>query len=104
MESMVRQLFDQLHAVGPVDRTRQRRDGKVSFENAASFRSEEIDAVSGQVAALDINSDGMRNRKNTRADQFCVLRNSADGTARPVVAIEYKAPHKLTAATITGGL
>ncbi|KIH92173.1 hypothetical protein SPBR_02385 [Sporothrix brasiliensis 5110] len=41
--------------------------------------------------------------RGTMADQFCIYRR-ADGADIPVTAIEYKAPHKLTADEITTGL
>ena len=37
------------------------------------------------------------------ADQFCVLKSDENGYTRPTVAIEYKAPHKLTPHTIALG-
>ncbi|KAI1878550.1 uncharacterized protein JN550_000732 [Neoarthrinium moseri] len=41
--------------------------------------------------------------KGNRADQFCIYRNE-DGQNIPVVAIEYKPPHKLTQEEIVVGL
>lgn len=103
METMVKRLFEQLESKGDAT-TREERDGKISFENAATFRGDESDAINEKVAGLTVSGDAAPGRRNTRADQFCVLRNSANGTARPVVAIEYKAPHKLTIRSIVTGL
>ncbi|GAO13649.1 hypothetical protein UVI_02017560 [Ustilaginoidea virens] len=41
--------------------------------------------------------------KGNRADQFCIYRTS-DGTNIPTIAIEYKAPHKLSVDEIVTGL
>ncbi|KAK3316951.1 hypothetical protein B0H66DRAFT_308096 [Apodospora peruviana] len=41
--------------------------------------------------------------KGNRADQFCIYR-TADGAKIPVMAIEYKAPHKLSQEEIVTGL
>ncbi|UPK91528.1 hypothetical protein LCI18_002463 [Fusarium solani-melongenae] len=41
--------------------------------------------------------------KGNRADQFCIFRTS-DGRSIPALAIEYKAPHKLTRNDIVTGL
>ena len=43
-------------------------------------------------------------RHRGTADQFCILKSNEDGSRRPVVAIEYKAPHKLTPHTVALGL
>ncbi|KAH7021698.1 hypothetical protein B0J12DRAFT_393167 [Macrophomina phaseolina] len=44
-----------------------------------------------------------RGKGGGRADQFCIYRQE-DGSSSPAVAIEYKAPHKLTRGAITAGL
>ncbi|KAK5146187.1 hypothetical protein LTR04_001103 [Oleoguttula sp. CCFEE 6159] len=46
---------------------------------------------------------GQARGKGNRADQFCIYKQS-DGKGVPVVAIEYKAPHKLTVEEIVAGL
>ena len=55
------------------------------------------------MSGLKLQRDGQQERRNTRADQFCVLWEE-DGSARPLIAIEYKAPHKLTVEEICTGL
>ncbi|KAM3419587.1 hypothetical protein BST61_g2926 [Cercospora zeina] len=77
--------------------------GQVSFENQASFREAEIATLSDAMTGLAIHHEGSQRRRNTRADQFCVLWRE-DGSVRPLIAIEYKAPHKLTIEEICTGL
>jgi hypothetical protein len=95
MEDMVKHLFD---AISKDELLTRALDigGRITFENQASFRNEETDKLSKSMGKLKVSSDKSSRPRNTRADQFCVLRNSSDGIARPVVAIEYKAPYKLT--------
>ncbi|KYG43014.1 hypothetical protein M433DRAFT_157238, partial [Acidomyces richmondensis BFW] len=78
-------------------------NAKVSFENQESFRGEEITLLGQAMEGLSVDSASDKRPRNTRADQFCVVR-SRNGIARPVVAIEYKAPHKLTIDDIWTGL
>ncbi|KAM0714634.1 hypothetical protein Q7P37_009930 [Cladosporium fusiforme] len=103
MENMVKHLFDE---VGKDRRLSRALDigGRITFENQASFRNEEADNLSKSIGKLNVGGDNSSRPRNTRADQFCVLRSSSDGSARPVVAIEYKAPHKLTIEEIPTGL
>ncbi|PPJ55134.1 hypothetical protein CBER1_09974 [Cercospora berteroae] len=77
--------------------------GQVSFENPASFRGAEMSTLSDTMGKLAIRGKGDQQPRNMRADQFCVLWR-ADGSARPLIAIEYKAPHKLTIEEICTGL
>jgi hypothetical protein len=103
MENMVKHLFDE---VGKDEDLTRALDvgGKITFENQASFRNEEVDKLSKSMGKLEVSGDKFNRPRNTRADQFCVLRSSSDGSARPVIAIEYKAPHKLTIEEIPTGL
>lgn len=78
-------------------------NGKVSFENQESFRGEEVTVLGQAMEGLSVDIASDKRPRNTRADQFCVVR-SRNGIARPVVAIEYKAPHKLTIDEIWTGL
>jgi hypothetical protein len=103
MENMVKHLFDEVGKDGGLTRALD-VDGRITFENQASFRNEEVDKLSKSMGKLKVSGDKSSRPRNTRADQFCVLRSSSDGSARPVVAIEYKAPHKLTLEEITTGL
>ncbi|KAK3046226.1 hypothetical protein LTR09_012274 [Extremus antarcticus] len=43
-------------------------------------------------------------RHRGTADQFCVLQSADDGSRRPSLAIEFKAPHKLSTHTVSAGL
>ena len=43
-------------------------------------------------------------RHRGTADQFCILKSNDDRSRRAVVAIEYKAPYKLTPHTVGAGL
>ena len=78
--------------------------GRIRFENQARFRNAEVDELSGHVDKLRVSGEDPGRRRNTRADQFCVLRGFDDTSARPVLPIEYKAPHKLTIEEISTGL
>ena len=104
LENMVRSVFDEILKD---DRLRQDLDlnGKISFENQASFQQAELRSLGHAIEGLSVSGSGDKDqkRRNTRADQFCVFR-TVDGSARPVVAIEYKAPHKLTIREICIGL
>lgn len=53
---------------------------------------------------ISISEETSRRRRNTRADQLCIYRRTLDGAAIPVVAIGYKAPHKLTREEVSVGL
>jgi tRNA A-37 threonylcarbamoyl transferase component Bud32 len=103
MENMVKHIFDE---VGKDERLRRALDidGRITFENQASFRNEEREELSKSMGKLKVSGDKPSRARNTRADQFCVLRSSSDGSARPVLAIEYKAPHKLNIKEIPIGL
>lgn len=103
MENMVKHLFDEVGKDGGLTRALD-VGGRITFENQASFRNEEVDKLSDSMGKLKVSGDKSNRPRNTRADQFCVLRSSSDGSARPVVAIEYKAPHKFTIEEIPTGL
>lgn len=77
--------------------------GQISFENPASFRGAEMSTLSDTMGGLAIRGTSGQQPRNTRADQFCVLWRE-DGSVRPLIAIEYKAPHKLTIEEICTGL
>jgi len=103
MENMVKHLFDEVGKDRGLTRALD-VGGRITFENQASFRNEEVDKLSKSMGKLKVSGDKSSRPRNTRADHFCVLRSSSDGSARPVVAIEYKAPHKLTIEEISTGL
>ena len=77
--------------------------GSISFENQARFRADEVNSLHRTMQELSVDDEHTLPPRNSRADQFCVVRRR-DGIARPVVAIEYKAPHKLTIDEICVGL
>ncbi|KAM3418333.1 hypothetical protein BST61_g4332 [Cercospora zeina] len=77
--------------------------GQISFENQERFRGAEMATLSDTIGELAIQCKSNQLRRNTRADQFCVLWRE-DGSVRPLIAIEYKAPHKLTIEEICTGL
>ncbi|PVH91236.1 hypothetical protein DM02DRAFT_664211 [Periconia macrospinosa] len=54
-------------------------------------------------SAQSESSRPQRGKGGGRADQFCIYRDN-DGQSIPAVAIEYKAPHKLTREEIAAGL
>ena len=101
IESMVQDILDRIGGNNEVDES-WRSVGSISFENQASFRAQEVDVIR-TMQELSIDRDGTQAPRHSRADQFCVVRNK-DGIARPIVAIEYKAPHKLTVDEICIGL
>ncbi|KAI1770059.1 hypothetical protein F4818DRAFT_450636 [Hypoxylon cercidicola] len=69
--------------------------GSVTFDSHTNLGNETVDAISGSVEHMSIGGDG------GSADQFCIYRTS-DGRNIPALAIEYKAPHKLTRDEIDG--
>lgn len=71
------------------------RTGTVSVKNQAAFRHLESAPLDDAMSSLSVSGDDGGQRRNTRADQFCVLFDE-DGSARPLVAVEYKPPYKLT--------
>ena len=95
LENMVKTLFESID-FGPELPIR----GNISFENQARFRSDGVDDVVRKTADMSVSTGHAR---NTRADQYCVFRKK-DEFARPIEAVEYKAPHKLTIEEISTGL
>ncbi|KAK0701162.1 hypothetical protein B0T21DRAFT_379291 [Apiosordaria backusii] len=91
----VRELVDQAYG-DPVLRSTLGLQGTVTFDIANHGLSDN-----------DLASDPKNRRKargkGNRADQFCIRRIS-DGQGSPVLAIEYKAPHKLRVEEIVTGL
>ena len=69
--------------------------GIPTFNAAASFRAG--DSISSHTSMGSWSEGGVkRRRRNTRADRYCVRWIQDRNDAKPVVAIQYKAPHKLT--------
>ncbi|KAI1765262.1 hypothetical protein GGR53DRAFT_465612 [Hypoxylon sp. FL1150] len=92
--------------------------GSVTFESHTNLGNDAVDAVSTSVehmsiggnraagaATLDIVRAFRRavGGNGGSADQFCIYRTS-DGPNVPALAIEYKAPHKLTRDEVVTGL
>ena len=72
--------------------------GKVTFGDTTSFREPNTSTTH------QLDTSGNRQApRNTRADQFCIQWNK-NGEARPLVATEYKAPHKVTIEQACTGL
>ncbi|KAI2696362.1 hypothetical protein CBS147372_8465 [Penicillium roqueforti] len=57
----------------------------------------------GRGVAQGQKRDGTTRRRNRRADQFCVYL-VADERQKPVYAVEFKAPHKVTIPELVAGL
>ena len=95
LENMVKTLFESID-FGPELAVR----GDISFENQARFRRDGVYDVVRKTADMSV---GRGYPRNTRADQYCVFRKK-DEFARPIEAVEYKAPHKLTIEEISTGL
>lgn len=102
VENMVQRVLDRVGANNQLNEI-FRSYNTISFENQASFRAEELGSIDHAMQGLSVDTQRTQPPRNSRADQFCVVR-SRDGIARPVVAIEYKAPHKLTMEEICRGL
>jgi hypothetical protein len=102
VENMAKNVFDEMEKDNQLHEN-LRVNGKISFENQAKFREVDVRTVGSAMEGLNMSDVAISQPRNTRADQFCVLR-SKDGMARPVVAVEYKPPHKLTIKEICTGL
>ncbi|KAK4073571.1 hypothetical protein Purlil1_13013 [Purpureocillium lilacinum] len=84
--------------------------GTVTFKDHTNLGPDE-EAVSESLEALTIQATAPTGafkrralgRGNRRADQFCIRRNE-NGRSDPFLAIEYKAPHKLSRDQIVAGL
>ena len=109
VENAVQILLDQICGN---QRLRNNLDiqGTVMFKNHTNLGPDE-DSVSGSLEDLTIQATATSNaprrrakgRGNRRADQFCIYRNE-NGRTYPSLAIEYKAPHKLSRDQIVAGL
>ena len=95
LENMVKTLFESIDFAPELA-----FQGDISFENQARFRSDGVDDLTQKTADVSVSKGYAR---NIRADQYCVFRKK-DELARPIVAVEYKAPHKLTIEEISTGL
>lgn len=61
-------------------------------------------SLSTAAESLGVHDGGDRTPRNARADRFCFWHDRDDGTVRPIVATEYKPPHKLNIKEIHTGL
>ncbi|KAI0388187.1 hypothetical protein F5Y17DRAFT_464009 [Xylariaceae sp. FL0594] len=113
IENAVQKLFD------AVSRDKQLRahlhlQGSITFENHTNL-GDNVDDMSASVEQLALVRDGTnttpapkraqkaKRGKSGLADQFCVYRRSY-GQNTPALAIEYKAPRKLTREEVVTGL
>ena len=112
VENAVQRLVTAVYE-DPLLRGRFRLRGTVTFESHTNFGitgnlSESSDHTS--LAEASAKNDSGRKRhpakkrgKGNLADQFCICKTS-EGANIPVVAIEYKAPHKLSVNEVVTGL
>ncbi|RWA12625.1 hypothetical protein EKO27_g2500 [Xylaria grammica] len=116
VENAVQRLVDEAYNDEQL-RVRLGIQGSVTFESHTNL-GDSVDAVSESVeqmtVAENVGTDATtpaprRSRrkagrgKRGPADQFCIYRRS-DGRNVPALAIEYKAPHKLTRDEVVSGL
>ncbi|KAI1145883.1 hypothetical protein F4825DRAFT_442461 [Nemania diffusa] len=105
-------------------RTTLALQGSVTFESHTNLGGgANVDALTESIEQMDMTKDDAqlatpppkrpprtRPARNTKkgkrgpADQFCVYRRRTDGRNVPALAIEYKAPHKLTRDEVVTGL
>ncbi|PHH50538.1 hypothetical protein CFIMG_007398RA00001 [Ceratocystis fimbriata CBS 114723] len=116
VESVVKHLVDIVHK-DPSLRSRLGLQGTVEFESHTNLGSTDT-SLSYSLAQIPMGSaaSGIENLeqpnqathqkvrgKGNRADQFCIYSTSSHGKI-PLVAIEYKPPHKLTQVQVATGL
>ncbi|EXL39778.1 hypothetical protein FOCG_17630 [Fusarium oxysporum f. sp. radicis-lycopersici 26381] len=109
VENAVQKLMDATHNDSSL-RNHLGLDGTVTFESHTNLGITD-DSLSESMERASIGSrppSRMTRRrkargKGNRGDQFCIYRTSDDQNV-PVVAIEYKAPHKLRRGEIVTGL
>ncbi|GKU14031.1 unnamed protein product, partial [Fusarium langsethiae] len=109
VENAVQKLVDATYADLTL-RTHLGLNGTLTFESHTNLGitdvslSESMDQVSLSSRPSARTSRRRKARgKGNRADQFCISRTS-DGQRFPAVAIEYKAPHKLSCDEVVTGL
>jgi hypothetical protein len=118
VENAAQKLVDAVYEHAPL-RKRLGLRGTVTFESHTNLGNNSLseslqhlsitDASTGNHAA-DLAAAAQKASRRTpargkgnRADQFCIYRTS-DGTNIPAIAIEYKAPHKLSQEEVISGL
>ncbi|KAH9894519.1 hypothetical protein F4778DRAFT_747350 [Xylariomycetidae sp. FL2044] len=114
VENAVKKLLDEIHN-NPSWRQHFGIQGSVTFEShtnlgndvdtrSDSFRDISIGEDNAEVATpVTPKTQRRKNGKGGVADQFCIYKTS-DGQNIPALAIEYKAPHKVTRDEIVVGL
>ncbi|KAI1370348.1 hypothetical protein F4677DRAFT_451471 [Hypoxylon crocopeplum] len=116
VENAVQKLVDQAYN-NSLLRARLGIRGSVTFESHTNLGNDAGDAISASVEHMSVDGDGAGaatsdivsafrrpvKGKGGSADQFCIYRTS-DGRNVPALAIEYKAPHKLTRNEVVTGL
>ncbi|OAQ58143.1 serine/threonine protein kinase [Pochonia chlamydosporia 170] len=120
VENAVQKLVDEIYK-DPILRESLGLKGTVTFESHTNLgeRSDSVlqsmermsiseNVTSAPPSASTTKARGQKPRrrakgKGNRADQFCIYRTS-EGRNIPTIAIEYKAPHKLSVDEITTGL
>ncbi|KAJ9226129.1 hypothetical protein DTO027B5_5813 [Paecilomyces variotii] len=117
VENAVQKLVDAVYE-NPLLRNSLDLRGTVTFESHTNLgQSENISESLGHMSLTDNDLGGAppapttparraprkTKGKGNRADQFCIYRMS-DGASVPTMAIEYKAPHKLSQDEVVTGL
>ncbi|PNY19708.1 Uncharacterized protein TCAP_07480 [Tolypocladium capitatum] len=121
VENAVQKLVDGAY-MDPLLRRSLGLQGTVTFESHTNLGTADDDPISEPMEHMSIGRGGagaaasasapkpaapkVRRRargKGNRADQFCIYRTS-DGQNVPALAIEYKAPHKLSVDEVVTGL
>ncbi|KAJ6437118.1 LOW QUALITY PROTEIN: Major facilitator superfamily domain, general substrate transporter [Purpureocillium lavendulum] len=121
VENAVQKLVDGAY-MDPLLRRSLGLQGTVTFESHTNLGATDDDPISEPMEQMSLGRGGagaaasasaakpvapkVRRRargKGNRADQFCIYRTS-DGQNVPALAIEYKAPHKLSVHEVVTGL
>ncbi|KAH7012653.1 uncharacterized protein B0I36DRAFT_369779 [Microdochium trichocladiopsis] len=124
IENAVQKLVDRAY-MDPLLRSSLGLQGTVTFESHTNLGTTDDDPISEPLEHMSLGRGGAdaaasasasapkppgapkaRRRargKGNRADQFCIYRTS-DGQNAPALAIEYKAPHKLSVDEVVTGL
>ncbi|KAI3333812.1 hypothetical protein F4824DRAFT_490725 [Ustulina deusta] len=116
VKNAVKKLVDDVNT-DPILRRNLGLQGNVTFESHTNLENTQVDVSKSleqlsvddedreSVTATSKRADRQSRRKNkgkgNLADQFCIYR-TADGRNMPTLAIEYKAPHKLTRGAAIG--
>ncbi|XP_044718710.1 kinase [Hirsutella rhossiliensis] len=103
VENAVQKLVDRAYT-DPLLRSSLGLQGTVTFESHTNLGSTgPTEPASGPKPPAAPKARRRARGKGNRADQFCIYRTS-DGQKVPALAIEYKAPHKLSVDEVITGL